>query len=285
MTATTSDAGKDARLGTFGSGRHRNRIREILADPLNIRIVLPVMLITVLATALSAFLIFGKFDRSLTQFEQSRYAFVLSNIRSVFLRDLDLGLNLNQIGNAQTVLDRQASDDPDIVALVLFDGRGHVLARAGAQRFKDVPPGWVGLNKAAAKHLWTTSEHNMMIAGLRLTNNFGVTVGGLAVGYSRAAHEAVLARMARGLTAATVVIATGAVLLTFLVSMALILKVRRTLNGVENELSGDEAYADGSAAAQVRSVAQAALKEIDAVNDQVSALSKTEGQNAVPPAG
>ncbi|MGE5504831.1 MAG: hypothetical protein ACM31L_10445 [Actinomycetota bacterium] len=251
------------------------RFRRLIADPLTMRIVLPVVTTTVVATALSAFLIFGKFDRSLSEFEQSRFTFALGNIGAVFVRDLDLGLDLEQIGNAQAVLERQASMNPDIAALALFNARGQVLAHVGVKPLGEIPASWLARNEASGSRLWSVASKDAQIVGLRLSNSFDQTVGGVLLGYSGGLHQELADRMARDLALGAVGVAGLAVLISFLVSVLLISRVHRTLGKLNAQLqSGDEA------AQQLRQVAHSALDELEAANAKVAAMIEPGERNA-----
>jgi hypothetical protein len=259
---------------------------SVFSAPLNTRVVLPVVLTTVLATVLSAFLIFGKFDRSVSEFEFSRYSFLLEDIQVVFVRDLDMGLELDQIGNAQALLERHISDGQGVVALILFDPRGHVLARAGAWQLGTVPAAWVASNEAGGHRPWTAKADELLVAGMRLSNNFGKTVGGVALGYSRAPHQALLSGMAHNLTVAAAVISSGAVLLSFLLASLLISRTQKALKSLSDELAtleGDGVADQGSITSRFRNAALSALDDINAANAEILGLTEEGKTDAVPP--
>lgn len=248
-----------------------------LSSPLNTRVVFPVVLTSVMATLLTAFLIFGKFDRSLSEFELSRYAFLLEDIQLVFVRDLDMGLGLDQIGNAESLLERHISSGQGVAALALFDARGRVLAGAGAWKFAEVPGSWVARNEGGVNRPWTAGTDEVLVAGMRLTNNFGKTVGGVALGYSRAPHQALLSGMAHKLTVAAVVISVGVVLLSLLLSSLLLARTQKALRLLEEELSPESAGAvadDESITTKFRAAATSALKDISAANAEILALTE-----------
>ncbi len=259
------------------------RLMSALTAPLNRRVVLPVVLTSVMATLLTAFLIFGKFDRSLSEFELSRYAFLLEDIQVVFVRDLDMGLGLDQIGNAQALLERHLSTGQGIVALVLFDARGAVLARAGVWQFGSVPGAWVARNESGGNRSWTAAADGDLVTGMRLSNNFGKTVGGVALGYSRAPHQAVLVGMAHKLTVAATVISAGVVLLSFLLSSLLIARTQTALQELKEELSAGEDGAEGSVTLRFRQAALSALEDIEAANTEILGLTGKETTDAVRP--
>jgi hypothetical protein len=243
------------------------------------------MLTTVLATALSAFLISGKFNRSVLEFELSRYVFLLESIQTIFVRDLDLGLELDQLADAQAVLERQVSAGQGIVALTLFNAHGQVLAQAGTMRFARAPAPWIARNGNGGNRPWTAETDGALIVGLRLSNNFSQTVGGIALAYSQAPHQALLARMAGDLATAAAVIASGAVLLSFLLSSLLLARTRKALHDVEDDLSADGEGADsGSIGLRFRQVARSALSDIDAANTEILHLmERGKPDGACPP--
>ena len=79
---------------------------------LQARIVAPVMLVAALAVALSAFLNYGKFLRTFTELEASRFVFIASDIDGVIEGGLDLGVSLRGMVTAQAVIEDEAQRDP-----------------------------------------------------------------------------------------------------------------------------------------------------------------------------
>ena len=236
-----------------------------------------------MATLLTGFLIFGKFDRSLSEFELSRYSFLLEDMQAIFVRDLDIGLGLDQIGNAESLLARHISSAQGVTALALFDARGHVLARVGSWRFSELPVAWVALNNGGGSRPWMAAADDVLVAGMRLSNDFGITVGGVVLEYSRAEHQALLSGMAHKLTLAATVISIGVVVLSFLLSSLLIARTRKALKCLEDELKVDKAgpiLDDESITQRFRSATAAALEDIHAAQAEILGMSEKGNPDA-----
>ncbi|MRV71544.1 hypothetical protein GJ700_07380 [Duganella sp. FT92W] len=177
---------------------------------LSVTITAPIILISVLAVALTVFLNIGKLDRTLTELEDSRLRFTVNALRDNLETGLDLGLPVNGLGNAQAAIDFEAAQDAGIVAIIVRDPAGVPVYATGR----------------------TPDKQDIRVAS-PLSNDLGVTAGSVELHYSRRAHDAFMS----GITGQLLEAAALATLLTgVLAALGIRLWVRRihrTLGTIE----------------------------------------------------
>lgn len=142
--------------------------------PLPLRLAVLITLVMLSAVIITAALNYAKFTEVTETLDETRYAFLAGDVRTTLEGSLNLGLPLDQIENAQDVVDRQRERYPDILSIEVFDDRGTVLYSA-ARTQPDL---------LEAIEDQTVVSHPLdgdRIAATRLVNPFGAVVGGVAV--------------------------------------------------------------------------------------------------------
>ncbi len=180
---------------------------------LSITISALIVLISALAIGLTLFLDVGKLDRTLGELEQSRLHFTLNNLRENLETGLDLGLPVKGLGNAQAAIEREARQDPDIVAIGVLDDAGALAFSTGQPADTDIVKLRTGLS-----------------------NNLGVQVGAIELHYSRRAHDRFIAGISRQLRLAALVAVAIATLSTVLGIRLWVRRIGRTLSSIETTL-------------------------------------------------
>jgi hypothetical protein len=168
---------------------------------LSVTITAPVILISVLAIALTVFLNIGKLDRTLTELEDSRLRFTVSTLRDNLETGLDLGLPINGLGNAQAAIDFAAAQDTGIVAIIVRDAAGVPVYVTGK----------------------TPGPRDLRVAS-PLSNDLGVTAGTVELHYARGAHDAFMSGITGQLQRAAVL---ATLLTAVLATLGIRLWVRR----------------------------------------------------------
>lgn len=211
---------------------------------LSITITAPIVLVSALAIALTVFLNVGKLDRTLSELEQSRLRFALNTLRENLETGLDLGLPVKGLGNAQAAIEREARQDPDIVAIAILDERGAVVFRT-ARASEEQP-------------------HKLRTG---LSNNLGVAVGAIELSYSRKNHDQLIGALSNRLTTAALAAVGVSSLLAILGIQLWQRRIRRTLNAIEQSLSATDLSAAPATAPplviQVQQSAQEALQTLE----------------------
>ena len=192
---------------------------------MHFKITATILIIVTFALGLTVMLNYVKFEHTLAGLAESRLAFVAWDLRAAIETGLDLGLDLETMANTEAILGRATARDPQILSIVVFDERGRPLFQRGVHSaFTDtIPTAWreaMARNPDAA--VWHATDAQALVAGTRLLNNFGRTVGGIVLRYDRVFYDreldqafAGLARIAAVILAVTSLVATLSVWLLF----------------------------------------------------------------------
>ncbi|CAN7375547.1 hypothetical protein LJR289_002194 [Pseudoduganella sp. LjRoot289] len=205
---------------------------------LSVTITAPIVLISVLAIALTVFLNVGKLDRTLSELEESRLRFTVNVLRQNLETGLDLGLPVRGLGNAQAAIEFEALQDPEIVSIVVKDDHGRPAFTTGRP-----------------------AEKNSTTVSLPLSNNLGVTVGAIELRYSRRSHDQFIAGLSRQLLLAALAATAVSALLAVIGIRLWVRRIGRTLGSIEHGLDRDApavARPDRHAAALAEQVARSA---------------------------
>lgn len=226
------------------------RFLRMAMSRLSLTITAPIVLIGTLAIGLTVFLNVGKLDRTLGELEQSRLHFILDNLRENLLTGLDLGLPVRGLDNAQAAIEREARQDPAIVAIRVLDDAGTPVFATGG-----------GSGSA--------SDTDSGAMRSTLVNNLGVTAGAIELRYARRGHEQFIAAFTRQLRLAAAVIAGAAALLAVAGIRLWVNRIGRTIGSIEHTLDQGQPAprrpdrAAAALAARVNDSAAGALQELD----------------------
>lgn len=226
---------------------------------LGLFIVAPIVLVTVLAAGISAFLNYGKFARTLAEVESARFALVAKGVKVAIEANLNLGLPLPDLATAPQVLERERMIAADTTAVLVFAADGTILFASGdASAIDRAPDAW----RRDAE--WSANAGTSRVVGMPLVNAFGTTVGGVAVVYPDDARDRALAEMARHLTTASLWAAAATAALSLSALTILLQRLRVAIDKLARSLrpGGDDRGGEGArviaAAAQARQIIEQA---------------------------
>lgn len=226
---------------------------------LALRLAVLIALVVLSAVVITAALNFAKFAQVTDRLDESRYAFLAADLRATLEASLDLGLPLEQVENAQDIIDRQRHRDPEILSIEVFDAAGTVLYSSARAR----PDLMAALNEATFVSVPLNGD---LIAATRLVNPFGATVGGVAIRVSAASAAARDQTMLASLGTAVLTAAAIGTAAVAVVAMLLLAGVQRRLQiqrRIIASLSGaDEPRTAAAPATAFEHVAAEALGEL-----------------------
>lgn len=202
---------------------------------LGLKITAPIVLISALAIALTAFLNLGKFQKTFTELEQSRLRFVVNDLRANLETGLALGLPLKGLANAQAVIDFEAKKDPAILSITVYDETGAVVFHTG-QPLKEtnVPKTW-GWDTQEKRH-WQLNEPGALVIGTALSSIIGAQSGGLALRYSRHAYDGVVQSVSGSLVMASFLAVCITALTAIFGINLLVTRTKEKMRHIENAL-------------------------------------------------
>ncbi len=98
---------------------------------------------------------------------------------------LELGLQFADIATLPGTLDRERSTDQLIEGIDVFDIDGTMLYSTDRLRAaRPIPASWLAAAKKAGSENWFAEDDQQAAAGISVKNNFGLTIGYLALRYS-----------------------------------------------------------------------------------------------------
>ena len=137
-----------------------------------------------------------------------------------------LGLQFGDIGTLTATLERERATDDVLTEMEVFDVEGTVLYSTDQTRVsKPVPAAWViAARKASSTANWLVEGPVESTAGISIENNFGLTIGYLAMRYSNERVQQGVRSVARELAVATLTVFIASAIFA---SFALITVMRR----------------------------------------------------------
>lgn len=240
------------------------------------RFVVVAIAVCLFALGMATFLNYFKYKATVGETVKSRVLVVSGPIEQSVQASLAIGLNFAELGILNALLERQKASDSLIQGIDVFDPAGKVLystdaGRVGAQ----VAPTWLSASRSLTKRdEWSVEEDSQLVTGSALRNNFDLTVGFLAVRYSKAYVDAATSRVGERLLkiAVPTLVAIG-----LLAPLALLLVMRRfdrDMQGVESALEGRGAPEGpfGEAIAEVRAKVAEADAQLEAAQADLNRM-------------
>lgn len=228
--------------------------------PLPLRLTILIALVLLAAVLITARLNYAKFVQVTEALDNSRYALLARDLKATLEAGLDLGLSLDQIQNAQKIVERQRARYPEILAISVFDEQGHVLFSSG-----QADSGLLGDLRQTPLVSGTVEDER--IAATTLVNPFGAVVGGVEIRVSAQdaarRNETMLAVLGKAVLGAAL-LGTAAV---GVIAVFLLRGVRRRLAGQAEVIAsiGHASSAGAVAAGGFHKAANDALAELGAV--------------------
>lgn len=230
--------------------------------PLHFSVV--IALVLALAAATTAMLDVLKFQQIIEGFEESRYSFVARDIEGVLEQNLNLGLPLDQIDNAQELIERQLGLDSDLTSIAIFDPAGGILYQASR-----LPQGSVQALLADK----ASGIRDERFVSSPVANDFGQVVGGVMVRYSGTSAARREERILRAMAIATIGAAVAGGLILWLGASWLLAPLRHRLAETTvllRQARGDRQQAQG--ASPFETLAGQALRELRQVEQDLDGL-------------
>ena len=172
-----------------------------------------------------------KFGDILRGLDDSRVSVVTLDTSRRLRQAVDLGLPLKDIAESRSIVDALIGDYPELQSVSIFDARGKVLVHGGnelAGGASEAPPAWAAGNREAEGEVWRLEDPESFVVGAPVVNNFGKLEGGVAVRYSKARYDSIVAGLTKELLEAAVFIFLASGLLAILGTGTALWKLTKT---------------------------------------------------------
>ncbi len=192
---------------------------------IRIRFILVALVVGFFAIGMSAFLNFFKYKSTFGEIVKERVLVVGRGIENAVQASLNVGLQFSELGTLPPLMQREMAADKLILGMDVFDPTGQVIYSTDPARIKrEVPPGWQSAAQRSKSTEWSAVDGEEIIAGISLKNSFDLTIGYLAMRYSRVYVESASHAVGREILIASLV---AFVIVALVTPLALIVVIRR----------------------------------------------------------
>jgi hypothetical protein len=149
------------------------------------RMILVAVLVCGFAVGMAALLNYFKYRSTAERLVHERLVVTGQAIENAIQSSLALGLQFSDIGTLPGTLERERATDDLIQGIDVFDTAGQMLYSTDRLRAnRPAPAAWLAAIKKAGEADWYTSDKEQSAAGISIQNNFGLTIGFLALRFS-----------------------------------------------------------------------------------------------------
>jgi hypothetical protein len=211
------------------------------------------------AVGMAGLLNYFKYRATASRIIEQRLVFTGKSIENSIQSSLSLGLQFGDLTTLPAMLERERATDDLIMGIDVFDTEGRPLYSTDRLRgTRPAPASWVAAARKAVDKDWMVHAEEESAVGVALQNNFGLTIGHLALRYSQERVRQAAQVVAKDLALNSLGIFVVAATLASLALMAVMRRLGRDMEMVELALSSsDPARAD---AASQRGPFRAALQ-------------------------
>jgi len=148
------------------------------------KIALTIIFVVSFSVSLTALLTYFNFTKSYSEITQARYLVLAGNLKKSIEFSMNVGVNLDELNNAQTLVNEVAAKNTDILLLRIVNTNNKIIFsnqtnnKLPLQDFSQA----ILIEGTLNQRLETASE---TFISMPISNNFGEKAGELRIGYSR----------------------------------------------------------------------------------------------------
>ena len=201
---------------------------------IRVRFILVALVVSFFAVGMSAFLNYFKYKSTISGIVKSRVLLVGRGIENTVQASLQVGMQFTEIGTLPEMLRREQLSDPLLRGIDVFDAQGHVIYSSDRARVgQKVPEAWIREAERSKNAEWSAEAVEDYIAGISLRNAFNLTVGFLALRYSRDEVDRAAAKAGGEILAAALTAFAGVAVFAPLALIVVIRRFERDLRSLE----------------------------------------------------
>ena len=195
------------------------------------RFIMVALVVSFFAIGMAAFLNYFKYKSTIGGIVKSRVLVIGRGIENSVQASLMLGMQFAELSQLPQMLQREKTSDRLIRGIDVFDSSGQVLYSSDRSRVgQKVPGSWNETATRSKLTEWSAEDGDEFVAGISVKNSFDLTVGFLAMRYSREEVERAAAAAGREILLASLASFGG---IAILAPLALILVIRRFERDIE----------------------------------------------------
>jgi hypothetical protein len=227
-----------------------------------------VMLACLFAVGMAALLNYFKYRSTADRIVSARLIVLGKHIENSVQASVALGIAFDDLGTLTGLMKREQTADGLITEINIFDADGKPLYSTDQMRMaqQTVPASWLAAARQARDSGWTVEDGADSAVGMSIKNSFGLTLGHLALRYSRDKIDRAAHLVGKRLVLSAVLVFVGAALFASFVLMLAMRPLERDIGTLEGTLRDPDGV--GSLASMDRSQFGPALVQFfDAVRD------------------
>jgi len=232
-----------------GPARRIRAAAEILPMESNrSRMIQVAVLVTGFAVGMAGLLNYFKYRAVAEQIVAERLTFTGKQIENSIQSSLSLGLQFSELGTLPGTLQRLRATDDLILGIDIFDADGHAMYATDQLRAKrPVPQRWVEEARRAGDDSWVVHDGRDAAVGMAIQNQFGLTVGHVAMRFSEERVLEAAGRVGRELALIALSVFAVAAALASLLMVTVMNRLGRDVARLDEALrSGDPLRAAAS---------------------------------------
>lgn len=154
-------------------------------DSTKSRMVAVAVVVCAFAVGMSGLLNYFKYRATTNRLVAERLVVTGKSVENSIQSALELGLQFADIATLPGTLDRERATDELIEGIDVFDTDGKMLYSTDSLRAsRPIPEAWLAAARRAGNENWMVDADEDAAAGISIKNNFGLTIGYLALRYS-----------------------------------------------------------------------------------------------------
>ena len=200
------------------------------------------------AVGMAGLLNYFKYRSTAGRIIEQRLTFTGRSIEGSIQSSLALGLQFADLATLPAMMERERATDDLILGIDIFDTDGRPLYSTDRLRGnRPAPATWVAAAHKAGNHNWVVHDDEESAVGIAIQNNFGLTIGHLALRYSDERVRAAAQAVARDLAVNSAVLFVVSAGLASLALLAVMRRQARDMLTVEGALRSDDPARAGAA--------------------------------------
>ena len=205
---------------------------------IRVRFILVALAVSFFAIGMAAFLNYFKYKSTFSSIVRERMLVIGRGVENTVQSSLSIGMQFTELSALPTQLQREKATDRLIRGIDLFDHTGQAIYSTDRSRVgQRVPATWVQAADRSKTAEWAVEDPEEHVAGISLKNNFNLTVGYLAVRYSRDDVQSATAQAGREILFSALFAFAGIALVAPLALIVVIRRFERDIAALESATS------------------------------------------------
>jgi hypothetical protein len=194
------------------------------------------------AVGMAALLNYFKYRSTADRIVSGRLIVLGKHIENSIQASVALGIAFDDLGTLTGLMKREQTADGLIAEINVFDVDGKPLYSTDQMRMAQqaVPPGWLSAARRARDGEWSVEDGADSAVGMSIKNSFGLTLGYLALRYSRDKIDRAAHLVGTRLATSAMLVFGAAALFASIALMLAMRPLQRDISMIEGVLTASE---------------------------------------------